>query len=332
MKKIWTIFRRDLKSSFRDSMVLYILVMPFLIAIILNLLTASTSGTALNVVVDPSVDTEVVEYLKTVGSVETVTDSDALIERVNRLDDIYGVSMENGDYLIHRQGNEKVEMQQVLQMALDTRDHSELLTGVEVTVSDVGWILSPVKRFGGNILAVFVTVFGAMVLMIHLVEEKQENTLAAMNVAPVERAEYVAGKSILGFLLPVIHVLGILLILNYGPIDYVKAAVVILALALTSVIVGFAIGIRTDNVIGAISGMKMMFVPILASVFGAIYLKESLHFLLYWSPFYWAFRAMDRIILQTATWQAVLLPTGIILLISTVVMLLMAKRIRQGLK
>ena len=129
-----------------------------------------------------------------------------------------------------------------------------------------------------------------------------------------------------------IHVLGILLILNYGPIDYVKAAVVILALALTSVIVGFAIGIRTDNVIGAISGMKMMFVPILASVFGAIYLKESLHFLLYWSPFYWAFRAMDRIILQTATWQAVLLPTGIILLISTVVMLLMAKRIRQGLK
>lgn len=332
MKKIWTIFHRDLKASLRDSMVLYILVMPFIIAVILNVLTASTSGTAMNVVVDPSVDKEVVAYLKTLGSVETVTDSNALMERVGRLDDIYGLSMENGDYLIHRQGNEKVEMQELLQMALDTRDHSELLTGVAVNVSDVGWILSPVKRYGGNLLAVFITVFGAMVLMINLVEEKQENTLAAMNVAPVERYEYVAGKSILGFLLPVIHVLGILMILNYGAIDYAKAAVVILALAVTSVIVGFAIGIRTDNVIGAISGMKMMFLPILASVFGAIYLKESLHFLLYWSPFYWAFQAMDRIILQTAAWRDVLIPTGIILLISAVVMLLLAKRIRQGLK
>lgn len=332
MKKIWTIFRRDLKASFRDSMVLYILVMPFLIAVILNLLTASTSGTALNVVVDPSVDTEVVEYLETLGSVETVANTDTLVERVNRLDDIYGLRMENGDYLIHRQGNEKVEMHEVLQMALDTRDHSELLTSIEVKVSDVGWILSPVKRFGGNLLAVFITVFGAMVLMINLVEEKQENTLAAMNVAPVERYEYVAGKSILGFLLPVIHVLGILLILNYGAIDYAKAAVVILALSLTSVIVGFAIGIQTDNVIGAISGMKMMFLPILASVFGAIYLKESLHFLLYWSPFYWAFQAMDQIILQTASWRDVLIPAGIILLISAVVMLLLGKRIRHGLK
>lgn len=332
MKKIWAIFHRDLKSGSRDSMVLYILVLPFLIAVILNLLTASSSGPALNVVVDSSVDTELVEYLKTLGSVEIVTDSDALIERVNRLDDIYGLRMENGSYLIHRQGNEKFEMHEVLQMALDTRDNSELLTEVESEVSDVGWKLSPVKRFGGNILAVFITVFGAMVLMINLVEEKQENTLAAMNVAPVERREYVAGKSIIGFLLPVIHVLGILLILNYGAIDYAKAAVVILALALTGTIVGFAIGVRTDNIIGAISGMKMMFLPILASVFGAIYLKESLHFLLYWSPFYWAFQAMDRIILQTAAWRDVLIPTGIILLISAVVMLLLAKRIRRGLK
>lgn len=107
---------------------------------------------------------------------------------------------------------------------------------------------------------------------------------------------------------------------------------VTLALSLTSVIVGFAIGIRTDNVIGAISGMKMMFLPILASVFGAIYLRESLHFLLYWSPFYWAFQAMDRIILQTAEWRDVLIPTGMILLISAVVMLLLAKQIRRGLK
>lgn len=330
MKNIWTIFRRDVKASFRDSMVLYILAMPFVIAVILNLLTTSTSGSSLTVVADPSVDREVVRQLESIGTVEAAADGEALKARVNALDDVYGLRLEDGRYMVYHQGNEKVPMQEVLLMAVDTLIRSDELPPVEVRVSDIGWKLSPIKQYGGSLLAVFVTVFGAMVLMIHLVEEKQENTLAAMNVAPVRRMEYVAGKSILGFLLPVIHVLGILLILDYGAIDLAMALVITLALALTSVIVGFAIGVRTDNVIGAISGMKMMFLPILGSVFGAIYLREGLHFLLWWSPFYWAFRALDRIILQTAQWPEVLLSAGVITAIALLVLGLLSGNIRRG--
>ena len=330
MKNVLLIFRRDLRASLRDAMVLYILVIPFLIALVLNLLTTSTTGAILRVVIDPSVDQAVTDHLSTMARVERAGDAAALERRVRDLDDVYGLSQAGGRLLIHRQGNEKIPLEEVLRLALDTREEAQRLGAVRVTVSDVGWRLSPVKQYGGSLLAVFVTVFGAMVLMIHLVEEKQENTLAAMNVTPVKRWEYVAGKSLLGFLLPLIHVLAILVIIDYGAINYAMALVITLALALITVTTGFAIGVKTDNVIGAISALKMMFLPILGSVFGAIYLKESLHVLLWWSPFYWAFRALDRIILQTATWSGVLTSTAIILAIALAVFALLGKNIRRG--
>jgi ABC-2 type transport system permease protein len=201
----------------------------------------------------------------------------------------------------------------------------------EVTVSDVGWRLSPIRQYGGSILAIFVSVFGGMIIMMNLVEEKQENTLAAMNVAPVERITFILGKGLLGFVVPVIQVFGVLYIMDYGPIDYLKVLVVTLAIAAISVMIGFLIGVTNDNVIGAISSMKVLFIPILGSIFGAIFLREGLHFLFYWSPFYWAFRAMDPIILREATWSNTLLFTGVILLISLLVFGGLRKRIDKGL-
>ncbi len=126
--------------------------------------------------------------------------------------------------------------------------------------------------------------------------------------------------------------MGILLILDYGDINYLMAAAVTLSIALISVIIGFAIGVNSDNILAAISGMKMIFLPILGSVFGAIYLRESLHVLLYWSPFYWAFKSINEIILKEAVWGDILISLGMILVIAAVLLLFMKKKIRRGLR
>lgn len=55
-----------------------------------------------------------------------------------------------------------------------------------------------------------------------------------MNVTPMERWEYLAGKSLLGFILPILHCICILFILDYGKTDYLQAFVVILCIALSS--------------------------------------------------------------------------------------------------
>ncbi len=332
MKKILAIMRRDTKSGMRDYMILYIIAVPFLIAAVLNMLTSSVSQSVLNLGVDDTLTAEDLTYIREYAAVEVFENEEELISRVENLDDIYGVVKKDGQFEVIRQGNEKVEMHEMVTLLLDSMNNEDIEVPIELTVSDVGWKLSPIKQFGGSLLAVFISVFGGMIILINLVEEKQENTLAAMNVAPVERVQYIVGKAALGFFVPLIHVMGILLILNYGDINYLMAAVITLSIALTSVIIGFSIGVNSDNVLAAISGMKMVFLPILGSIFGAIYLREGLQFLLYWSPFYWAFVALDDVILKQATWGSVLFSTMMIVIISIVVMLLLRKKIRRGLK
>ena len=89
------------------------------------------------------------------------------------------------------------------------------------------------------------------------------------------RVEFVMGKGLLGFVLPIIHAFGILGILHFPDINYWMVATVTLSIALISLIVGFVIGVMNDNPISAISSMKMLFIPILASIFGGIYLSKK---------------------------------------------------------
>ncbi|HSL85498.1 MAG TPA: ABC transporter permease [Bacteroidales bacterium] len=332
MKKILAIIGRDTKSGMRDFMIIYILIVPFIIAVILNMLTSSVSQSVLNLGVDESISQEELTYLEGYADVEVFSSEEALIDRVENLDDIYGIVRKGDKFEVIRQGNEKVEMHEMVTLLLDSMSNENIEVPISLTVSDVGWRLSPIKQYGGSLLAVFISVFGGMIILINLVEEKQENTLAAMNVAPVERSQYILGKAALGFFVPLVHVMGILLILNYGDINYLMAALITVSIALTSIIIGFTIGVNSDNVLAAISGMKMVILPILGSIFGAIYLSEGLHFLLYWSPFYWAFVALDDVILKQATWGGVLFSTGMIVLISIIVMGAMRKKISRGLK
>lgn len=331
MKKLLALTGRDLKSGLRDSMILYILIVPFLLAVILRMVTTSAGETTINIAVDNTVDLATVSRLERYGNVEVYEGLDDVRGRVDDSDDIFGITMDGERFSLIRQGDETEGTLELLQLIVNSTANAELEIPATVTVSDVGWRLSPIRQYGGSILAIFVSVFGGMIIMMNLVEEKQENTLAAMNVTPVERTTFVLGKGLLGFLVPLIQVFGVLFIMDYGPIDYLKVFVVTLAIATISVVIGFLIGVTNDNVIGAISSMKVLFIPILGSIFGAIFLREGLHFLFYWSPFYWAFRAMDPIILREAVWSNTLIYTGIILLISVLVFAGLRKRINKGL-
>ncbi len=77
--------------------------------------------------------------------------------------------------------------------------------------------------------------------------------------------------------------------------------------------------------------VKTIFIPVLGSVFGGMFLSDKWQIILYWSPFYWAYRGMDSLILQTATWGNILLYCAIILAITALVFVALSKRIKRGL-
>lgn len=331
IKRILAITIRDIKSGLRDYMILYIIIAPFLISFILKMLIPAAGTTTINVALDKSIDQSMVNYLEDFGRVEVMSNIETVKKRVQDTDDIFGLVKYENAYHIFQQGNEMEETVEILDYIVNSYENQGLKIPIEVKISDIGWKLSPLKQYGANLLVIFMSVLGGMIILLNIVEEKQYNTLAAVNVSPISRIEFVIGKGLLGFVFPIIHAFGILIILGFPDINYWMVAAVTLSIALISVIIGFVIGVMNDNPISAISSMKMLFIPILASIFGGIYLNKKWLAFLYWSPFYWAYDAMDSILLQEATWNHVLANCGIIVIITGVVFILLSKRIQRGL-
>lgn len=331
MKRILRIAKRDLKAGMRDYMVIYMLVFPFILAIILQSMTHSAEGISLRLAVDDTVPVEKIEQLEEYATVEKLSNTENLRRRVLKQDDIMGVTGNNGEYQIIAQGNEREDASELIGFLLEYDPSITEDLPFEVRIGDLGWKLSPLKQYGGGLMVVFMSVLGGMVLLINLVEEKTQRTLAALNVSPIKRWEFVLGKSVMGFALPLIHGFGILLILGFSEINYLLLLPAILSISMISVLLGFAIGVTNDNILGAISSLKIVFIPLLGSVFGMIFLAEKWHPFLYPSPFYWAFRSVNDIILNRASWGSVLFDSMMVLIITAFVFLLLRKRIQRGL-
>ena len=330
MKRILAIARRDLKSGLRDYMVLYILVAPIFLALLLKAFIPTAGAVVIHAAVVKGADPAFIERLEQHGRVEQLASRDELIRRVAAKDDVIGLVETSDGFELIAGGNESEGSVELVEAVVDQWVNRDLELPATVTVEDVGWLLSPLMRYGANFLIVFVSVFGGMIVMLNLVEEKQANTLAAINVTAIRRWEYIAGKGLIGFVLPVVHAFAILLLLGFTDLQAGMVVLVVLTIALISLIIGFGIGIHSDNQMSAVSSMKMGFIPVFGSLFGAIFLDEKWHPLLYWSPFYWAFQSMDAIILKQAEWLEIIRNSSIIVALTALVFLLMLKRIKRG--
>ncbi|MBF7097148.1 ABC transporter permease [Alkalibacter mobilis] len=335
MKKILTIIGRDIKSGTRDWLIIYLSIAPILFALVIKGLMPGVESTTLNVVMQHDTPADISEYMESYFDVEYVSDLEAMNDRILRLDDVYGVVYDsnNEGFETIMQGNESADAHIALGLILDQYGLSEdTVLPVTVEFSDVGWEMSPLKLYGANIIILFTTVLGGMMILLNLVEEKMNNTLSAVNVSPITRTEFIIGKGSLGVLLALLGSIAVILILDFGSINYLMLLTSLLAISFISAIVGFGIGVVNDEPIAAIASMKVTFVPVLASIFGSMYLPEKWHFILFWSPFYWAYNSIRDILLKTAQWNQILLNSFIILVLTAILFFTLRKRIAHGLK
>jgi ABC-2 type transport system permease protein len=340
MKRIIAIVKRDLASSFRDWLLVYISLAPFIIALILRFVIPSVGENLLSVVIlenDP-----LATQIATFAKVEKVPNLVALEERVTRMDDVYGIvpyhndnsklnSSNQSSYTIISQGNEgptgKMLLNALLKRALNPTESLPLL----LSFTSLQNPMSPIKLYGATLLFLFCTVFGGMFIMLNIVDEKMHRTLPALNVAPITRFELIAGKTIPGFLLSVLGSMGAALIMDFGDISYTQLALTTFSIACISVIIGFSIGVMNDEPISAIASMKMVFLPIMISIFGALIIPTSWHWTLWWSPFFWAFQSIRGILQNNTDWFIIIRNSSIIAFLTLFVFFLLRKRIRNGL-
>jgi len=331
LKKIWTIFMRDLKVNTRDFIALYILVVPVVFGFGIQALAPSVNDTTVRLAMLESDNPAKAEYLEQFAKVEVFADMEDLTARVEKRDNIVAIISEGDSSYILTQGNEP---ESVMDFAKLVNSFYELELDVDETTAkfeSFGRTESPLKKMLVNISLLFTSVLAGMMISLNIVEEKMDNTVSAINVSPISRVGFILGKSMMGMFLAIYGSVALVWITGYQNVNFGQMLLAIGSITLLSLVVGFIQGIANDDVMNAGAGMKMMFLPVAAAVAAVELLSDKWQILFYWVPFYWSYKGNEAILSSTSTWPQIIGYSAIVLALSSVVYYLLAPKIQKGL-
>jgi ABC-type Na+ efflux pump permease subunit len=330
IKKIFAVFKRDLLSSRRDFLAIYIMVAPLLLAVGITLFAPGLNDTTVKLAMLKSDDSAHIEYMERFSKVELFNSVDELERRVGKRDDIAAIAPSNS-YEIILQGNES---ELVEEYAVQLNTLYELGATEEETTARLmsfGRTTPPLKTMLVNILILMTIMLAGMLIAMSIVEEKADNTINAINVTPISQTGFVIGKSLLGGVAALLGIIGAVLITGFYDINWFMILLVGLTSMILSFVVGFLQGLSSADVIEAAGSVKLLFLPIAGSIAVYEFASENWHWTVYWSPFYWAYKANNLILTKTADWGTVLLSTAMVIGLSLVVYFIALPKIRKGL-
>lgn len=331
-KKIWTIFKRDLKVNSKDAISLYILVIPILFGILINVFTPGINDTTINLALIEGENESQVEYLEQFAQVELFENEAEIKTRVEERDAMIGIVPEAGDYYLLAQG---VEPQEIIDYAKLLKSFYELDLSVadsNASLIEFDRSVPPLKKTLVNVAILFISILGGMLIALNIVEEKVDNTLSAINLTPTSRTTFVLGKSVIGMLLSIFGSIALIWITGFGGINILQLLLAVLITSILSILVGFIQGLTNEDIISAAGSIKLLFLPLIAAVLAIEMLGEKWQKFFYWNPFYWAYKGNDLILAQTGTWGQIILYSGFVFLLSAIVYIFLAPRIRKGLE
>ena len=331
INKLFIIFKKDFLSARRDAMATYIIVIPLILAVGITLFAPGLNDTTVKLAMLKSDDIEHIEYMEQFSKVELFDSVDELERRVEKRDDIAAIAPNGNSYEIILQGNESeiVEEYAVLLNTLYELGSTEEETTAQLI--SFGRTVPPLKTMLVNILILMTIMLAGMLIAISIVEEKAENTINAINVTPISQISFVVGKSLFGSTVAMLGIIGAVLITGFYDINWLMITLVGLTSMILSLVVGFLQGLSSEDIMEAAGSVKLLFLPIAGSI--AVYelVADKWQWTMYWSPFYWAYKANTMILSKTAEWGTVLLCTAMVIGLSLIVYLVSIPKIRKGL-
>lgn len=330
MKRLLKIFERDLKNSIRDSMLLYIIIAPLLLALLLRVFIPSVKDLSIEFGSAEPLNQELVETIEKFAPITFFKSTEKLMERIRGYDDFLGIRMEKGKLILITEGNEPEEY-----LSLASEILSYALEPIEkpfsFNESELGRKLPPLSLYGFVIVIIGSFLFGGMIIGFNIIEEKEEETLKALRVTPMSTFEFIAGRSLIGFFAPIFHAFVVVWILGISGFNPLMLFVLTISGSVIGVVFGFWIGVISTNQMNGIANMKISFFMLVLPVFLAITLPEKSHFLLYWAPTYWTFVSVKKLLLEVQTWSEMLKDITFIIGTSMLFILATFRKIKSGL-
>jgi ABC-2 type transport system permease protein len=298
LQRIANLISKDLLFATRDYVLVYVLVVPIVIAILFSLFVPSLEALELTFVVDNTVPADVAEKLADYGKVEQVGSTAALRQRVLDFDDVPGIYRGEGKYRIVLEGNEASYVQELPGVVIDRIVHGSSVVELETRELQRGSSL--VREYTTLFLVLLCLVVGGMAMGYSIVNDRETGYLPALAVTPLTTGGYLLAKGILAGAVSLLLSLGVsAIIMGFGAVDYgALTATVVCSLGL-GLIFGFLQGLLSANQLSAIALTKTLSVPFAAVPIAAIFAPDQWHWILYPFPNYWSFVALKRVYITT---------------------------------
>ncbi len=331
-KHMLYIFLRDLKVNLREFLSGFIFIAPALIAIFIQVFVPEINSSTVSLAMIEGHDQKQIEYYKNFASVDLFQNEKEIRQRVDKRDNLIGVIPFKESYKILVQGNEPEFLIDYAKLLKTYYEEGVTIADSQDEIIDFGKKASPLKRILLNAVIMLSAVMGGMLISLNIVEEKVDNTISAINVTTVSKFSFIMGKSMIGVLVPILGSILAVIITGFYQINFLQLIVIILISTILAVIVGFVQGVTNNDIMSAAGSVKMLFLPLAASIAAAELLAQKWQYFFYWSPFYWAYKGNEAVLSNTASWGQILLYAGIILVISIIVYILLLPKIKKGLK
>ncbi|MHB0857338.1 MAG: ABC transporter permease [Anaerolineae bacterium] len=331
IRRMMALVARDLSSSLRDRLLVIMFAFPLVAALAMRLFMPSVQSNILQFVMAEGTPAHVVEVFREYGVVELVPTRLDVRTRVLAMDDTAGIEMgDEGQPWVILQGNE-THTTTALTRAIVREMRYGVAVPVEFRVSDLGMTRPLLATYGLIFLALTAVMVGGLSIGFAVIEDKEGGTLRALGVSPLTRAEFVLGRSAIGLVLPVVQVLIMAAILQATDANLLMLVIVALATSLSGALLGFLIGVLSENQMSGIANSKVVFMLFAVAPGIALLLRDTNQAWLYWAPTYWSFKASEAILQGTATWGSLLPMLGWLLLTTIVLFAALWGKLRTGL-
>ncbi len=291
LKKIRNFLGLDTALSLKDNIALYMILSPLLLALgaraFVPTLHNIQSTVAIEQSLDPRVRNEFTNYMR----VEVLPDSQAVIRRVEKPDDIPGIILREGQPVVVLEGNEQGMTVQGFAMMADHIIQGPYVSRFEETILPGKKI--PIAEYITISLIMLGILLGSLVAGFNIVHEREKGAIKALTVAPLKFSLYILSRGIFSLLTGLIISLGSALIMMGTQAPFISILLTSCAGVGVIITVGLLIGGLASNQVQALGVIKILMTVFLSLPVISIFIPQKWHFVFYPLPNYWLFRAYE---------------------------------------
>lgn len=293
IKRIFNFVKKDISNALRDNIIIYMIIFPLLMAVGFRLIIPSLQEAKATFAVSPAVGKQFVEKLKNYGSVIICENYETLAERVERPDDVPGITKEGDRYIVLAEGNETGSIEEIAGAIIDSIVQENPMA--EFQRISLGRTSSKVKETTASILMLSSIIIAGMLIGLNMVDEKENKTIRSLAVSPMTMTEYIGARAVTALVVAmVLSVLSSLILMGFNT-DYGKIYMGVLVSVSFSIIMGLIMGGLANDQMTAIAIMKIAMLLAVWIPLSSLFVPKAYQWLFYIFPHYWVFQIFQNI-------------------------------------